>query len=398
MERQQEMARLRMWKAAVVAGTGLTGILAAGLMPAQAAVAPGWRVAAVVGARTDVTHPQPLGAAGNYPGMVTTGRHDAWSLWSTCTQSHRCARVLEHWNGSKWSARRPAMLQKLAAPAGLGASSASDLWVIGGKRTNNAAVHWNGRAWSRRPVPSWVVRASQAGDEPVSVAAFGSSDVWVFSFAGRPASLARAAARYNGHRWVKMHLPGVPVAVSAISRTDMWIAGLSASHPGRSVLMHWNGRSWRTRTIPASLAPAGSQLFASQVTATGSRAAWVQVSADDPGAGTSSQFLAHWNGKAWQHVAEPAKALSLADLTVDGRGGVWAAGENSGGTWAFYHHAAGHWIASAVPVPSRAALDAPAAIAHVPGTTSVLAAGQAHPVSGPGSGQGEVGVLWQFRR
>jgi hypothetical protein len=387
------MARLRMWKAAVAATAGLTGILAAGLVPAQAAAAPGWRVAAIVGARADVTHPQPLDVAQHYPGLVSTGRRDAWSLWNTCTPAQKCATVLEHWNGSKWSARRPAALEKLRFPDGIGASSAGNVWVIGGKSANNAAVHWNGRTWSRHAVPSWVVRTSQVGDLPISVAAFGSSDVWVFSFAGRPDSLTRVAARYNGHRWVKMHLPDAPNAVSAVSRTDMWAVGQSASHPGRSVLMHWNGKSWRTRTIPASLAASGDQFFARQVTATGPHAAWVQIDAAKPGAKTGSQFLAHWNGKTWRRVAKPAGTVGLDDLTADGNGGVWVVSQNPSGKQAFYHHTGGRWIRSAVPVPQWATFNGLNAMTHVPGTTSVLAAGQLFPTGG----QGEVGAIWQHR-
>ena len=181
---------------AAAAAASLAGFLAAGLVPAQAAAAPGWRVSQTIGTRSAVTGPQPGGDGLPYSSFAATSSHDAWSLWSTCQLSAcagKRAEILERWNGSTWSPRRPAALEKLSAPVALGASSASDVWIIGSRTANNGDLHWNGHAWSRHPVPSWVVRNDQAGDRVVSAAVFGPADMWVFSMAAHARRSSPAA-------------------------------------------------------------------------------------------------------------------------------------------------------------------------------------------------------------
>ena len=388
------MMRGPMLRIAAATAASLTGLLVAGLIPAQAAAAPGWRVSQTVGPKSGVTGPQPGGDGLPYSSFVATSRHDAWSLWNTCTPpqcSGKRAMLLEHWNGTTWSQRRPASLQKLSAPVALGASSASDVWIIGSRLTNNADLHWNGHAWSKHAVPSWVVRGDQAGDQVVSAAVFGSADVWVFSMSAR--SQAQLAGRYNGHRWVKVHLPAIPLSVSAVSRSDIWALGISPSAPGQRKLMHWNGRSWSSRTVRAGKLPAGSELSVSGVSATGPGGAWML--AEISNGTTSSHYLLHWNGTTWRRLSVPASATSPGDLAPDGHGGWWLLGTVVSGTatrlYFFHRSSPGHWTRDSAPLPAGAKPGTLAGLVHVPGTSSMLAAGQVQ------DGAAELGVLWRYR-
>jgi hypothetical protein len=390
------MTQRWMWKTAVAGAAALAGVLTSGQVPAQAATAPGWHVWQTVGNSTSHTYPEPLSEAGYYPGIAATGRRDAWALFSSCG-SARCGSILEHWNGTRWSARRPAALEKLGNPAVLGASSASDVWIFGGgsgngSRPHNPAVHWNGHSWSWHQVPSWVVRTAPRGDEPTSAAVFSPRDMWVFGLATGYGSRQRLAGHFNGHRWVKVHLPAIPVSVSAVSRSDIWVLGRPATDGKSYVLMHWNGKSWRTRALPASLAPAGSELIGLDLAATGPRAAWVQIFAYSTTA--SSIFLAHWNGTTWQKVAQPSGA-DLGNMAPDGQGGVWMSGRDTGdGQRHFYHRTGGRWITASVPAPRSTRVNSVDALVRVPGTTTVLAAGRAY----VNNGRGIVGVIWRYRR
>lgn len=392
------MARRLMWKTAAAGAAAMAAVLSAGLVPARAATAPGWRVWQTVGASTRHTYPEPLSEAGYYPGVAVTGPRDAWALFSSCG-SAGCGRILEHWNGTRWSARRPAALEKLGNPAALGASSSSDLWIFGGgsgngSRPYNPALHWNGHTWSRHLVPSWVVRTAPRGDEPTSAAVFSARDMWVFGLGTGYGSRQRLAGHFNGHRWVKVQLPAIPISVSAVSRSDIWVLGHPAAAGESAVLMHWNGKSWRTRALPASLAAAGSELIGMQVSATGARSVWVQIFAFNPSA-DSQIFLAHWNGTTWRHIAQPSGA-ALGNMTPDGQGGVWLSGQSTADEqWHFYHRTGGHWVTTAsVPAPQSTQVDIVDALAHVPGTTTVLAVGRAYENVGPGI----ISVIWRYRR
>ncbi len=392
-----QMARQSMWKTAAAGAAAMAALLGTGLAPAQAATAPGWQVWQTVGPRTSQTYPEPLSEADYYPGLAATGRRDAWALFSTCGAG-KCARVLAHWNGSRWSARQPTALEKLGNPATLGASSASDLWIFGGgtgngSRPDNPALHWNGHTWSWHKVPSWVVRFAPQGDEPTSAAVFSPRNMWVFGLATGYGSRQRLAGHFNGHRWVKVHLPAIPVSVSAVSRSDIWVLGRPAANGKSSVLMHWNGKSWRTRALPASLAPAGSELDGMEVSAAGPRSVWAQIFALNTG-GTSEIFLAHWNGTTWRRVSLPPKT-ELGNMVSDGRGGLWFSGQNIAENQShFYHLTGARWITVSIPAPRSTQVSGVDALAHVPGTTTVLAAGRAV----PSNDQGTVGVIWRYRR
>jgi hypothetical protein len=144
---------------AVAGAAAITGLLATGLVPAQAATASGWKVAATIGKTTQyVTN----------LGLDATSAHNAWSLWTTCAApcaSGKFEKVLAHWNGSTWSTQRPAALQEIYYPRAFGASSASNVWVFGGQsgRTSvpekpTPAYQWNGRRWVKHTLPSWVIR------------------------------------------------------------------------------------------------------------------------------------------------------------------------------------------------------------------------------------------------
>jgi hypothetical protein len=379
-----------MWKAAAAGAAAVAGVLAAGLLPAQAASGPGWQLTLKVGGSTAVTHPD---------GLVATSRHDAWSLWQACTTG--CDRagtaVLEHWNGTTWSRRRPAGLQKLRAPVAVGASSYRDVWVFGGqygsRDKSTAALHFNGHAWSRHSVPSWVIRRNDGGDQRASAAAFGPRDVWVFSMAG---GLGRGlAGRYNGHRWVRVRMPFTPFEVSAVSRSDIWALAPGGSG---SELMHWNGRNWSSRNVPLTLS-SGKIRSTASLTATGPRSAWMLADVAGPGSAPDTGSLLHWNGKSWRSSTVPGTDLSY--LAPDGHGGWWTTSSpvtSDRRLGFFLHRNNGRWTRHAVPVQQRAAFEDFADLRRVPGTTSVLAAGQLTVNNSLGNSVSQPGAIWLYRR
>jgi hypothetical protein len=373
---------------AAAGAAAMAAVLGAGLAPAQAATSPGWQITRKVGPSTGETSPV---------GLVAPGRHDAWSLWETCTEG--CGRAgtarLLHWNGTTWTRHGPAALGKLRAPAALGASSASDVWVFGGqygavdKRTTD--LHWNGHTWRKITAPRWVISRDDDGFQPASAQVFGPRDVWVFSLilAGGEGRDPDLAARYNGHRWVKVHLPAGPVEVSAVSRTDIWAIGV-ANKTGRSELMHWNGKHWSIRRIPDP--PSGKLARPISLVATGPHSTWMLAgSAAAPDKG----YLLHWNGTTWRWNKMPAAAGDISTMAPDVRGGWWGASSpptEASAEGVFWHDSNGHWTSHPVPPAQTGPCLEFWGLTHIPRTTSVMATSQLC-VNGDG-----VGAIWQYRR
>lgn len=379
------MARKMRWTGAVAGAAAVASMLATGLVPAQAATASGWKVAATVGKATQFEIPI---------GLAATSAHNAWSLWTTCTVGASCnggkyEKVLAHWNGSTWSTQRPAILQKIHDLAAFGASSASNVWVFGGQSARpgiagkpTPAYQWNGHKWVRHTLPAWVIRKDGYGYQSATADVLGPGDVWVFTVGLEKDTTPRLAGHYNGHRWVKYYLPAAPGLISAVSKNDVWAVG--------SKLMHWNGKTWSSMAIPDLQSPAGGLDFVSDLTATGPHSAWM-LAAFGNTFSSRVYYLLHWNGTSWQKTAVPTN--DTTGLAQDGHGGWWTI--NSAGDWRdhFLHLSDGRWTSSNVPSLSRVPLRLAKFLVRVPGTTTMLAVGNLTKLGD----KGDIGAFWQRR-
>jgi hypothetical protein len=205
------------------------------------------------------------------------------------------------------------------------------------------------------------------------------------------------AARFNGHSWAKMPLPGIPGAVSAVSPKDIWALGSPDNLKGSSFLMHWNGRSWHRVAIPAVKPPAHSVEFAADLLATGPDNVWLRRDIEKGSQGARTLYLLHWNGKRWQRVRLGFPTSLVDFMAQDGHGGEWivANGQGPAFTWYFYHLLSGHWSRQAVPASSGTTLQQLLGITAIAGTRSLWATGGLLPAH---SSQDVVGGIWKFGR
>ncbi len=134
-------------------------------------------------------------------------------------------------------------------------------------------------------------------------------------------------------------------AIVAISRTDAWALGGSATQTdgagaGYPVAVHWNGRRWHASPLPAGLT--GSVIAAS---ASAPDNVWAASSLDG--------YVLHWNGRRWSaHRLVPKAdlpgeitgitAVSSRDVWVFGASGAWG----GIGTW---HYNGRTWAKVALP-------------------------------------------------
>ncbi len=369
------------WRLAAFTGTALLVVASA---PAVALAAPGsarpdgsagWQISATVGSATSEV---------NNGDIVATGSSDAWTSW-TCgpcpTGSDASQNLMFHWNGSQWSpVTLASQLSYPAVLAGMGASSARNLWVF--DDSDQLAVY-NGATWAVKSLPSWVVRPIDADSASVATAVFSASDGWAFSIdAEHDPTLA---ARYHGGSWHKVELPIIPNSADGLSPKDIWLSGYAKGY-GPRTLAHWNGKTWKTLSFPHP--PKGATLIESGLVALGAKSLWVLAEQFGPKAGAVTSELLRWTGK-WRTVKVPASVGTADQLAADGHGGLWLIASPSGQV-NFVHYTAGHWDVSAVP--TQAGLTAePGVLASVPGSRSMWSIGFLVSGSTP-----EYGAEWRF--
>jgi len=340
-----------------------------GALAAPAAQPPGWHLVRI------------LRHCGNdsLQTVTATGRRDAWAVgqppWSVA-----CGADVEHWDGSTW--RRvpvPRGLQ-VSDSSAVAASSAADAWIFpqhsgfdgSSYYSYDSALHWDGRAW----------RASRFARKILvfSAAAFGPADAWAFGAYDRRGALVPYAARYDGRAWRHVTPPVAAEALSAASRTDMWLVGPTVATAGRGVrrqrflAARWTGRSWQTLRLPRLQMPGTGQVYLETALAmtAGSDDLWWSYYLDG-GSRNARQHLLHWHGGRWQAIQMPA-GVSPDAITQDGNGGIWVTTGIS--PEHFYHYHSGRWTRYPVPSP-RGYGNVVLGLAWIPGTRSQWGVGEA---------------------
>ncbi|WP_433328826.1 hypothetical protein [Spirillospora sp. CA-294931] len=259
------------------------------------------------------------------------------------------------WNGSRF---REIQVPVPAGTAleGISAASASDVWVVGtAKGGTGHTAHWTGRAWRGGTLRGAVLRAVEARTP---------SEVWAAGGRGGTGAIWR----WNGHKWAPVPLRDRVeelTSLSARAAGDAWAVG------GRASVLHWDGRAW-TRVRGPQL-PAGATL--TDIAAPRPGEAWTVGTTPSGGA-----LVLRWGGKSWTSL--PAPGARLHSITGDGRAGVWVGGEDAVGRPLLAHWAGARWAVSRPPVPGGGR-GTVWALAHVPGSSTLRAAGSHSPLSTP---------------
>jgi len=335
----------------------------------------------------------------NLLSVTAAGPHDAWAVGLP-----DCGVDVRHWDGTSWYRvpvpRRTVVTVPPFFPyAPVAASSARDAWIFPRAGTllapnHGYALHWNGATWHKLALPDNLVVAAAA--------AFSLRDAWVFGgVQHRPdvnALHAPYAARYDGHTWHVVTMPGQPLAVSALSPSDIWAVGPTLKTAGEPrarqaiIAMHWTGRSWHAIPVPKITAAPIGQSFLSRAfaAAAGPHDLWwaYPVSASSHSA---QVVVLHWDGSRWHRIALPGAIASIDGMTQDGHGGLWLIadfyGNNPQQYW--YHYNGGRWTRQLVPSP-RGYSNVLSGMAWVPGTGTVWAVGEAD------HSGGSIGVIARY--
>jgi hypothetical protein len=171
---------------------------------------------------------------------------------------------------------------------------------------------------------------------------------------------------WNGRSWRRQASPspggaGTLSGVAATSAGNAWAVG--ATGTGRALILHGNRHGWRP--VPAPTPGSGSTLAGVAVLTT--RNAWA-VGSYYTARGTRT-LIVHWNGRIWRRVSSPVGALS-AVVATSGRN-AWAVGSRYSPALFASRSQILHWngtswkrVASPGPVGNGAGLQGVAAVSR----------------------------------
>jgi hypothetical protein len=224
---------------------------------------------------------QPTNASG-YSAIVVTGARQAWAFGGT-NPGGPSLPVAERWNGTTATpATLPPGLRGFISDAS--APSARDVWAA--SQYGGYVLHWNGRAWH--------VARRWAGGQITGLTAISSTDVWTF---GTTATGSRGSGtwQFNGTSWHSVAgLAGSIYRASAVSRRDIWAI---AAGPAADSILRYEDGTWHL--VRTGRALAGVQPH--DILAISERDVWVlgnQVGRS----GVVRLVLAHWNGARWARL------------------------------------------------------------------------------------------------
>ncbi len=314
------MARRILTRLPVIA---LVGLLAAVLTAGTALAASGFQV---------VLSPNVTGSNFNeLDGVASVSSTEAWSVgFSRVNFPAPFRALIERRTASGWS-----IVASAARPTaddtrlhGVAVVTASDVWAVGsetGASGHSLIEHWNGSAWSAVPGPS----AEPAGAELKSIAAISASNIWAVGDFNSGNGFQTLIEHFDRGAWHVM--PGAPIlvtghdflsGVAASGPNDVWAVGRTFRHPV-PLIEHFDGNSWSQVTQPVS----GYNSSLNSVTVVNATDAWAIGTQN-----LSDTVTEHWDGKSWTLVPSPFPTANNAqnDLTgvvALGRDNVWAVGQ-----------------------------------------------------------------------
>ncbi len=215
-----------------------------------------------------VPSPNPSGATNSYLASVAgDAANDVWAVGFanypastpgvTVTQT-----LIEHWNGASWSlVPSPNFSATLADQlAAVTAFAGNNAWAVGTTQTlpyfkdSTLILHWDGASW--KIDSSFSTSGGLSG-----LSATSASDLWAVGGGGP--NYTALILHNNGTGWSSVPSPGtgnqndylVLNGVDALTSSDVWAAGydLNVSYYGNEgagiynyapLVEHWNGASW----------------------------------------------------------------------------------------------------------------------------------------------------------
>jgi hypothetical protein len=233
--------------------------------------------------------------------------------------------------------------------AGLWASSASDLFVVGSSTEGRFVLHHDGHDWGPlqpllsggEAVPGSEAAVAVWGSSPNDVFAAGGSDIW----------------HYNGTQWASAYheYHDSYVGLGGTSAGDVFAVGCTDATPDcRGLIAHYDGRSWSR----PSASPINSMGHVHDVWAITPGDAWAVGGQVDPFESSPpvqdvAHLILHYDGTSWS-VNFGFRAFHEERV---GFSGIWASASNDvfavGNSGLIWHYDGSAWSPMTSPTPAH---------------------------------------------
>jgi hypothetical protein len=208
----------------------------------------------------------------------------------------------------------------------IAASSSSSAWAVGNDDAQRVPrtilEHWNGKKWTRitKGIPVYGYLSTVAATSADNVWAAGAVET-----AAGPADTKSLVLHWNGKTWSQA--TGVSILYGSVSDlaasgNAVWAVGTIARGETESpLILHWTGGKWYL--VPFN---GESDRYLSSVALTEKDAAWA-VGATNVQGGADTSLLFHWTGDVWRPTPLPVHGGNY-DLGIAAglTGTVWAEG------------------------------------------------------------------------
>jgi hypothetical protein len=281
---------------------------------------------------------------GWFVGVWGTGPDDVYAFGGAGASGN--PGPLIHWNGSMWSVSATNVPYDASGNSqslgGVGGSGPDDVFVVG---PPNLIFHGNGTAWTTTTTAASLGITGAWGSDPDHVYAVGNGldsesyeEGFILTFNGNAWSSAEVPSEtLNGitgsgseaviaGQFDVSHLDGAGLTsqgtrVSGFTGLDAWesgpddvfVVGVSQNSYAWPGIIHWDGNSWSSPTLPAQ-----------HRTATGLSGVWGSGPSDVFAVGTGGNIL-HWDGVAWE-AQTSGSTQDLNDVWGSGPNDVFAVG------------------------------------------------------------------------
>jgi hypothetical protein len=183
------------------------------------------------------------------------------------------------------------------------ALSPADVWAVGGVSPQGVKspviVHWDGMKLRR----FFPFRPTHAGEAALTaIAGVSPRDIWAVGYDGDyRESAGPVAMHWDGRTWKSVSVPtsGALKGVVAFAPNDVWAVGNRGGLTGFAMIVHWDGTRWTVVNLGRE-APRETELDAiggasgTDIWAAGCRYINEELY-------HLENFALHWNGRRWTH-------------------------------------------------------------------------------------------------
>jgi hypothetical protein len=309
-------------------GTSDSDVWAAGLMPSSSLIMH-WN-----GSCWSVSYDEPVGF---FYGVSAVSTSDAWAVGGT-SWWNPSQTLAEHWDGTSWTVVPTPIEGGSALFNAVAATSAANAWAVGeigpGPGVPAAASplieHWDGSAWSAQPFAVPIT-----GGTFTDVAATSPDNAWAVGYTGTVSEgtgQTTVIEHWDGSSWTRVSSPDPAGSanflngVAIIAPDDIWAVGFTISGSGvaQSLTMNWDGSTWSVVPSPNATSD-GTVLHG--VAGAASNDVWAV--GQNPSC-TCETVAMHWNGSTWTVVSTPDPPTTylntLLGVTAISGDDVWAVG------------------------------------------------------------------------